>query len=251
MKNPIVIAASKFGPMMVNINDTYVGREIIRYGAWAPGDITLIIELLTKRMEVSSKLVFYDVGANIGTHSVAVSKAFDANVMIRAFEAQRQIFYMLCGNVALNNLTNIFCHHNAVSNDTADISYYAPDYNAPNNFGGTELIPPVRSDNLDLIRGSCDSVTSVRLEAFNENVDFLKVDVEGMEDKVLQGAERIFATSRPIAFVEVVKTDVKFVFEFFGDLHYIALKKDVDVLFLPQEQFSLYRQTLVSFDVWT
>ena len=129
---PNKIVNGQYGPMIINANDQYIGRSIEVYGAWAQDDIDLIkslIELLATKKE---KIVFYDVGANIGTHTVALAKTFGDRILVRSFEAQRQVYYVLCGNIAVNGLDNVQAHHAAVSDRSDDTMLIdLPDYTLP------------------------------------------------------------------------------------------------------------------------
>src|SRR5260370_34734642 len=116
MKNPNVIISSAYGPIIINVNDTQVGKDIIQYGYWGFEEIALIRHLIDRRLEKDKTITFYDVGANIGTHTFAIAKEHSAKVTIRAFEAQRNIYNMLCGTIAINGITNVFCYHSAGSN---------------------------------------------------------------------------------------------------------------------------------------
>jgi FkbM family methyltransferase len=234
---PNKIVNGRYGPMIINANDQYIGRSIEVYGAWAQDDIDLIkslIELLATKKE---KVVFYDVGANIGTHTVALAKTFGDRISVRSFEAQRQVYYVLCGNIAVNGLDNVQAHHAAVSdrsNNTMLIDL--PDYTLPNNFGGLELVPAERTDNQYMTKTQSESVTTVTIDQFEEAVDFLKMDIEGMEHVALQGAKQTIQAHRPICFVEMWKTDTESVKQFFKQLNYVAYAyKPDDWLFFPAE----------------
>ena len=179
----------------------------------------------------------YDVGANIGTHTVALAKTFGNRIQVRSFEAQRQVYYLLCGNIAINGLDNVTAHHAAVT-DTADnvMQIHLPDYGLPNNFGGLELIKPERSDNQYMTKQQSESVVTMTLDQFEEAVDFVKLDIEGMEHIALRGARDTISQHRPICFVEMWKTDLEAVKKFFGDLNYVAYQyKPEDWLFFPEE----------------
>jgi len=115
MANPNVLINSDYGSIIININDSHIGRQVSKLGYWAGGDIELIKQLIEFLLKKKESVMFYDVGANIGTHSLAIAKTFGAKVIVRSFEAQRQVFNMLCGTIALNGLSNVYCHNLAVS----------------------------------------------------------------------------------------------------------------------------------------
>ncbi len=223
--------------MIINANDQYIGRSIEVHGAWAQDDIDLILGLLELLLQNKEHITFYDVGANIGTHTVAVAKKFAERVIVRSFEAQRQVYYVLCGNVAINGLDNVHVHHAAVSDVSADtIQIDLPDYTLPNNFGGLELIKTERSDNHDMTKTRTESVITVTIDQFAEPVDFLKLDIEGMEHLALVGAKQTIQQHRPICFVEMWKTDTDAVKQFFKTANYRAYAyKPDDWIFFPAE----------------
>jgi len=237
MTIPNIIVNSAHGPMIINQNDQYIGKSIQLLGTWAQDDIDLIASFCELILENKPKMVLYDVGANIGSHTVALAKKFGSRINIRAFEAQRQVYYTLCGNVAINGLDNVICEYLAVSNtpdETLDIAL--PDYNTVNNFGGVELIKAEHSDNQNMIKPNTESVVTCTLDNFDEAVDFIKMDVEGMEHLALEGAKKLLAKHRPVCFVEIMKTDQAKVKELFKKLNYIAYAyKNDDWIFCPAE----------------
>jgi len=236
MKNPNVIVCSDYGSIIVNANDSGVGRTIIESGYYATIDIELIKQLLNFLYLRKDKLVLYDVGANIGTHVLALAKTYGEKLSIRAFEAQRFIFYMTCGTVAINGLQNVHCYNLAVSNENGKyIDLMLPDYSKENNFGSFELVPPIKSDNQNMVKNSNETIGTVTLDSFNESVDFIKMDVEGMEDKALEGAERVIRNSRPICFIETLKSDFGFLVNYFHSKNYCGFQKGDDLIAIPLE----------------
>lgn len=237
MKNSNIVFQSDFGPIIVNLNDTGIGGHVVNTGYWAQDDIKLIINMMNIQLRNRKDLVFYDVGANIGTHSLAVAKTFGERVWIRAFEAQRIIFNMLCGTAAINGLKNIHCHNLAVAHESGlEIQFDSLSYDEPNAFGSLELLPPfANGDNMKMSKINNEKVITTTLDAFNEHVDFIKMDIEGMEDKAIQGAVNIIKRSRPICFIEIAKTDRMDLLNFFMNSNYFAFQKIGDVLLLPSE----------------
>jgi FkbM family methyltransferase len=237
MTIPNIIVNSAHGPMIVNQNDQYIGKSIQLLGTWAQDDIDLIASFCELILENKPNMVLYDVGANIGSHTVALAKKFGNRISIRAFEAQRQVYYTLCGNVAINGLDNVICEYLAVSDksdETIDIAL--PDYNTVNNFGGVELIKAEHSDNQNMVKPNIESVVTCTLDNFDEVVDFIKMDVEGMEHLALAGARKLLAKHRPVCFVEIMKTDQSKVKQIFKELNYIAYAyKNDDWIFCPAE----------------
>ena len=234
-KLPNKIVNADYGPMIINANDRYIGRSIEQFGSAFAGDIEFISQICDFLLTSKPQITIYDVGSNIGTHTISLAHRFEDRVRIRAFEAQRQIYYILCGNVAINGLDNIYCEYAAVSNKIGTMVIQVPDYNEINNFGGVELQPPVHSDNQDMHKPNSELVKTVTIDSFNETVDFIKMDVEGMEHLALSGAIKTLA-SRPVCFVEMKKTDQAAVKKIFKKAKYRAyFYSDEDYLFVPDE----------------
>jgi FkbM family methyltransferase len=222
--------------MIINSKDLAIGRGIETAGHWALHDIELLKNICNVILESKSNIVFYDVGANIGTHSVPLAKEFGDKIQVRAFEAQRQVYYMLCGNIAVNGLRNVHCYHVAAGDQNTTMDIQLPDYSVDNNFGGLELMPPQFSDNQNMIKHASETVDVIKLDNFDETVDIIKLDVEGMEHLVVQGAATLIKRGLPVCLVEVFKTDKSAVSQFFKNLNYRAYEiREGDWLFVHQD----------------
>src|SRR6186997_961635 len=109
---PIVLDVTGFnevrmcreGPMVYNRNDRFVGRSLARYGEYSH-DETVLFEQVVK-----PGWVVVEAGANIGTHTLALSRLAGASGQVHAFEPQRLVFQTLCANLALNHCTNVYAH---------------------------------------------------------------------------------------------------------------------------------------------
>lgn len=182
----------RHGMMLYNARDAYIGRSLEEYGEFSEGEIDVF------RQFVGPGCVALDVGANIGTHVVWLAQAVGPAGWVLAFEPQRVVFQTLCGNVALNSLTNVQCFCAAVGGAPGQIVVPQLDYSQPNNYGGLGLgrfqqgepTPVIHVDGLKLKR-----------------CDFIKIDVEGMEEEVLKGAAQTIARLSPILYVENDRTD--------------------------------------------
>jgi FkbM family methyltransferase len=114
------------------------------------------------------------------------------------FEPNPPAIEILKINMALNGLLGIadFSHLGVGLSDAAGRAHpIVPD----RNLGGTRLQPTDESSGLPLIRG--DDVLSRR------HIDFIKIDVEGMEMQVLSGLFETILKLRPFVFIEVSNTN--------------------------------------------
>ncbi len=182
------LVKAKHGYTLYNKNDRYIGKSIEVYGEFSELELTLFAQIC------KSGTIMIEVGANIGTHTMALSQLVGNSGRIYAFEPQRIVFQTLCANMALNSITNVETFQVAVSDEQGTIMIPDIDYAKENNFGGIEL------DKFSHGR----KVPKVKLDDFLEldGLDFMKIDVEGMEQGVIEGATSLIEKFKPILYVE-------------------------------------------------
>jgi FkbM family methyltransferase len=182
------VKRAKHGIFMFNRNDSFVGKSLDLYGEWCEAEILLL------RNYIRESDVVLDIGANIGTHTVAFSAMVGSAGRVHAFEPQPSLFHFLCGNVALNCLDNVCVHRKAVGSGGGEIGLSKlPSPDTPFNFAAVPLSAPGDGEKVDLISVDSLGLAGCRL---------IKIDVEGMEEEVLKGAQRTVDTFQPLLFVE-------------------------------------------------
>jgi FkbM family methyltransferase len=177
----------KHGVMMFHANDSYIGRSLDLYGEFSEGEIELFKQVALPGMTV------VDAGANIGAHTIYLSKAVGARGRVLAFEPQRVLHQILCGNIALNACTNVIAVHAGLGAESGEVAVPTIDYARGGNFGGVALGEGRSGEPVPI-----HTLDSYSLKACH----FIKIDVEGMERDVLEGARRVLAKHRPILYVE-------------------------------------------------
>jgi len=187
------MAATREGVMLYNPVDKYVGASIERYGEFSFFESDLFAQLCGPGDTV------FDVGANIGAHTLALARIVGPQGFVYAFEPVRVVFNVLCANVALNGYENVQGVH-AIAGRTLGAER-VPDlrHDEPGNFG---------SFNASYF-GDGRPVPRVPLDTFAaaEKIAFVKIDVEGMEGEVIAGASDLIARHRPVLFVENDRRD--------------------------------------------
>ena len=141
-------------------------------------------------------------------------------------------------SIKVNNLNNIKLYHTAVSDKHDEIiRINLPDYSKDNNFGGLELFKPFQnSDNSDMKKsGIFEDIKTIKLDTFNDEVDFIKIDVEGMESLVLKGSKNLITNHRPFILIELLKTKLEDITKFFRDKDYNIYSKGMDAFVIPIE----------------
>lgn len=219
---PFVLASSNHGTMIVNRNDYHmtgldrgygVGHQILTTASFDQSEIDLALILLRLRQFHGGDGVFgIDCGANIGVHSIEWAKAMTGWGDVLAFEAQERVFYALAGNIAINNCLNARARYAAVGAMCGTLNIPEPDYLVPSSFGSLELRQSEGNEfigqKIDYSDARLKPVDMVSIDSFKlRRVDLIKIDVEGMEMEVLDGAVATLARCKPVLLVEVIKTD--------------------------------------------
>lgn len=171
--------------MLANENDTYVGRSFVEYGEFSHLEAEFLATLLAERDGDVC-----EVGANIGAHTVALAGCCER---IWPIEPQRLVFQTLCANLALNDVRNAYPIWAACGDETGSVTVPDLSPDARMNFGGVSLEKVSAGDVAPMIRVDQLDMPELRL---------LKIDVEGMELSVLQGARNAIERHRPTIYVE-------------------------------------------------
>lgn len=184
------LVETRHGLMMAAPNDKFIGEQLIRYGEYIEAEFRVLDLLVPKGG------VVVEAGANIGALTVPLARKAD---VVIAFEPQRLVYQQLCGNIALNRLRNVYCLYNAVGGQAGRVMVPQLDTTKEANFGALSLLDGERykADHEFL---PVDMMTVDQLGL--SQLDLLKVDVEGMELDVLDGAKETIKRLKPKLSVE-------------------------------------------------
>lgn len=176
---------------------------------------------------------FYDIGANIGWHSLNIS-AKSRNANFYCFEPIPKTYGQLKENIRLNCADKISAFNIALSDKVGEQKFYY--YTAcSGNASATNL-----SDRADVDEIVCQQTT---LDTFiHDNSlpppDFIKCDVEGAELMVIKGGLNTIKTYRPIIMAEILRKwsskfnyDPNDIFQLLHDAGYLAFTTDGTDLF--------------------
>lgn len=131
--------------------------------------------------------VFVDVGANVGMYSIWAARTTGARVF--AFEPESQNFAVLCTNIVLNQV-DVLAFPFALSDEASVSKLYLSQFVAGGschtfgekvNYKGKPMTP-------SFVQGAC----AFRLDSLVDQgvlpwPDHIKIDVDGIEDRVLSG----------------------------------------------------------------
>jgi FkbM family methyltransferase len=143
-------------------------------------------------------LVYVDVGANVGNHTIFMSRLAD---QVIAFEPFARVREQLKANLALNRITNVVVHEVALGERDEHLPFYAaPDSNlGAASFQAHHVVDHTLLGTLEVRRGD-------DMLAGAAGIAMIKIDVEGFERQVLSGLAQTLAAQRPLLIVELTPT---------------------------------------------
>jgi FkbM family methyltransferase len=165
----------------LNARDQVISRTIFSTGEWEPGELQFI------RSYVKPGMVVMDVGANIGVHTLTMAQSVGANGVVHSFEPTG-VFETLQYNVRQNGFgPRVHLNNCAVGAEEGSLRLLAckPGYELFTS-EGSPLVPEVSTG--QYVNYPMTSLDAYARQQSLSQIDFLKVDVEGAEDLVLEGA---------------------------------------------------------------
>jgi FkbM family methyltransferase len=136
--------------------------------------------------------VAIDVGANIGIHSLVMSKCVGAHGRVYSYEPSPPIASKCEANLALNQVQNVVVRHTGVGECPCMMRF--SDRSGEFNIGLSCFGPEGTEDIY---------VSSLDADCRDEpKVDLIKIDVEGMELDVLRGARALLDRCNPALVLE-------------------------------------------------
>jgi FkbM family methyltransferase len=191
-----------------------------------------------------------DCGANFGYHSIALANLAGPEGKIVAIEPLRQVYQQLCGNIFLNNIRHGWCLNYALGDEIKNVEMEIANLDASSttNIGATRV--GSNGDKVEMT--TLDTLISKGIIQ-EDKVSFIKIDVEGLEIKVLNGACRLLEKSRPVMMIENIQNQLLL----FGGssemlcktlldkkYHIFTIHSSVDIFAIPEEKLHLMQPIL-------
>jgi FkbM family methyltransferase len=149
-----------------------------------------------------------DVGTSAGIMTAVLSRKVGKQGKVYAFEPANRAYAILQQNMAFNGLTNVVAEKAAVSNVKDQITFVEYRYD-PN--GGCAWQPEASSILASDLEGAENvdryTVDTVRLDDYfrdrRQPLKLVKIDVEGFEICVVEGALEIVTEDRPYLAIDI------------------------------------------------
>lgn len=145
-------------------------------------------------------MVFVDGGANLGIYTVVASRAVGDSGRVLSFEPGGTTYANLMKSATLNNPTNVHARQKALGDEVASTVLYhtrghAVSYSLNNDEGADTVSEPIETTTID----------AVMAEEGLDRLDFVKLDIEGAEERALRGAANSIEQHKPIVMFEVLE----------------------------------------------
>jgi FkbM family methyltransferase len=174
---------------------SFIERQAYLFGGYERDEIAAFLA----RIPADRRGTILDIGANVGTHALQFSRAFD---QVHSFEPNPLIFGRLQRNLALNAATNVMPHPIGLGAQPGSFQLYSP---AGNNGGLGTLVT------VDQYDAPLEAVATVQVEQGDAllsrlnvgRIDAVKCDVQGFEIEVLEGLQQTIQRDRPVLWIEL------------------------------------------------
>jgi len=175
------------GQRMAVYANEWIGANIFTNGILERDEITdLLLVLETIGIDLKESMAL-DIGANIGNHTIEFAKFFGH---VEAYEPNPHTYKLLDFNCSYRE--NISCHNFGLGDKEECLTLYEH----PSNNGACSAIRDNLNKNYNKLEIKILKIDSF-LNKFH-NVKLIKIDVEGMEHKVILGAVNTISEHKPV-----------------------------------------------------
>lgn len=166
-------------------------------GRWYDLQAQLVI-----REHVKSGETVVDVGANRGMFALYASKQVGPQGVVICFEPNPSCLNVLEGTLSRNSITNIEVIGKGLSDRAETLNLIVPESDTGiGTFAAYDQSVPQRAVSCEVVLGD-DALRDI-------SPNFVKIDVEGFEPKVIQGLSETIRRHRPLIYMEVVEQHLR------------------------------------------
>jgi FkbM family methyltransferase len=166
--------------MYLDTQDDVIFKELVTYGVYERQETELVKKLIKPGMAI------LDIGANIGYYTLIFAKLIGQRGVVYAFEPDPNNCNILALNLKQNNFSNVILIQKAISNKKEKVKLFIDEV----NLGAHSF----SENNIQLKKGGFIETETMTLDSFFKNrnrVDFIKIDTQGAEGLVIEGATEL------------------------------------------------------------
>ena len=197
---PVDIVVSRYGAFEVRAGTIDV---ICASPEFERRDMRRLLKIISAELMQNKRVLFLDVGADLGTYSIAVANRFknDNRLDIVAFEPAPTSYELLRRNLDRNGLGDRVDARQELLSDRSnqEIDFFydarAPGGSGTNRNNVQKGLKPIK-----LLSTTLDQAVGGTVASYD--VVIVKADVEGAETEILQGSESLFTAPKVYFLVE-------------------------------------------------
>lgn len=177
----------------VHGEDTGIAPHLLLDGIWE----VWITEFIIRNIKIGAKTM--DLGANYGYYSILMGSLSGKTGQVLSIEPNPAILPFLERNILVNKLREVVkIDRRAISDESnSDVHFYCPRFEPKN----AKMVTAETAERLIKKEGSLVKVRTLALDDLNlTDISFIKVDLEGAEDKFWYGSKK-FLSRNPNAIV--------------------------------------------------
>lgn len=171
--------------IIIDPSNGFVDKQIFFYKDFEPEVKDIFLKYVKKGSTV------LDIGANIGAHTLFLSKIVDDTGKVISFEPIKKIYEQLRKSIAINDFKNITLNNFALEDKEFETKINI----VGENMGGSSIYKD-KSIDFDFI-----AEENIRVKILDNldlpKINFIKMDVEGYEWNVIKGAKKLLERDRP------------------------------------------------------
>lgn len=226
--NPL-LGNLKFQPLFEFLQQlSLYGMHVGRGGSKDDSGEGIAIQYVAEKLKDEKQVLVFDVGANIGTYAVLLNDELKERGKIFSFEPSQITFKKLQEN--MKHIPAVSAYNFGMGSEDAVLTLFSN-----KDASGLASVYHRNLDHLNIDMNKTEAIEIRTVDGFCktnhiEHIHFLKIDVEGHEIKVLEGA-KLMLNAKQIDFIQ---------FEF-GGCNIDSRTYFQDFYYLLKDDYQIYR----------
>ena len=210
-------------------------------------------ELLTQKVKKVNPVIF-DVGGNIGQSISRFKKIFN-DPIIHSFEPNKVVFEVMMNN--FKNDKKVFCNNYALGDKTEEKNFNITNMSGKSSF--YKINPDTSRIKVNRYKPSIIKTEKVKIFKLDDyieekkinNIDFMKIDAQLYEDKILQGSLKSLQNNKiMILQVEIVFNDYYEKYFTFSDIEKYLIPNNFRMVGINMVNNNIFKGPLFGADAY-
>jgi FkbM family methyltransferase len=161
-------------------------------------------EIFYKYLNLEDKVVV-ELGANLGVYTIYFSTATGKGGKVYSFEPNPIIFNLLEKNIKINNCDNVKLFNFGVGESDNKLIFISKQFVFETGSFDKSIQEKLKKDKFGYKTWDINvkKLDTVKDSDIKEKVDFMKIDIEGMEMEALIGAKNLIQNDSPDIYMEI------------------------------------------------